>query len=324
MNRLWIAIAAVMLAGPGMLPAQQEQERRQREAQEQERQEMQRRLRELQAEVRELQRRLQALDRERRVAAAVPVSPAVVFPRQRARLGVTVNTRRNPAVDSIGAELSAVTPGGPADQAGLRTGDIIVTFNRERLAGRYPAASEYESEPGIKLMHFARELAPGDTVEVEYRRGNERRKATVVARELEQNEWFSFRMRPPDVRVDARPLVEGTRDLVRSMVFTFGDRWLDMELVSLNPELGEYFGTSEGLLVIRAPQEQELNLRSGDVILRIHGRAPSSQSHLLRILRSYAPGESVQIEVMRQRRRQTVTATIPERGRDHDWQWEHR
>jgi S1-C subfamily serine protease len=324
----WLA-AVLLLGGAAALPAQQR---------EQERRELEQRLRELQSEMRQLQRRLDSLSRESRITMSrlQPLTGvAVLAPFGRAYLGVTVNTRKNPAVDSIGAEISGVTPGGPADQAGLRAGDIIVSFNGEKLAGRYPAAGEYESEPGVKLIHFARELEDGDTVAVEYRRGNELRRATIVARRLESPAFFRVEVpgaefqgiltrelaeRAREAAERAREVVQRAGEVERGIVFTFGDRWYDMELVSLNPELGQYFGTREGLLVVRAPRDSELGLRSGDVILSIDGRKPSSPSHALRILRSYGPGETVRMEVMRQQRRQTLTVTLPERDRGA-WYW---
>lgn len=323
MRRTWMAVLAMALVAVAPLAAQQtQQQTREREREEQ--RALERRMRELQNELREVQRQLNEATRAER-RAAVRVTPrAVIFPRNRARLGVTVDTERNPARDSIGAELSSVSPGGPAEQAGLRAGDIITTFNGERLTGRYPAAGEYESEPGMKLVHFAQDLDDGDTVQVEYRRGTQRQRATIVARELEPENWYSygFTVNPPSVRVEASPMVG---ELARSLMFAFGDHWLNMELVSLNPELGEYFGTNDGLLVIRASRDSTFNLRSGDVILRIDGRTPSSHSQLMRIFRSYSAGESVQIEIMRQKRRMTVTVTIPERDdEDLERMWERR
>lgn len=325
MGRTWMAVLAMALVAVAPLAAQQtQQQTREREREEQ--RELERRMRELQNELREIQRQLNAATREeRRGAGAVRVQAprAVIFSRNRARLGVNVDTERNPARDSIGAELSSVSPGGPAEQAGLRAGDIITTFNGERLTGRYPAAGEYESEPGMKLVHFAQDLDDGDTVQVEYRRGTQRQRATIVARELEPENWYSygFTVNPPSIKVEASPMVG---EMARSMMFAFADHWLNMELVSLNPELGEYFGTNEGLLVIRAPRDSTINLRSGDVILRIDGRTPSSHSQLMRIFRSYSAGESVQIEIMRQKRRMTVTATIPERDDEDFPMWERR
>ena len=100
--------------------------------------------------------------------------------------------------------------------------------------------------------------------------------------------------------------------------------WFDMELaddylisypILLNPDLGAYFGTADGILVVRAPEGDDLKLKSGDVILSIDGREPTSPSHALRIVRSYEAGETMNIEIMRDKRRQTLSVTIPERER---------
>ena len=66
--------------------------------------------------------------------------------------------------------------------------------------------------------------------------------------------------------------------------------------------------------MIRAPRDSALGLRGGDVVLRVDGRAPSSPSHLLRILRSYEAGETFKLDIMRDRKRETVTARFGERG----------
>lgn len=88
----------------------------------------------------------------------------------------------------------------------------------------------------------------------------------------------------------------------------------DMELAPLTPGLGRYFGTDTGVLVVRAPPEKELGLKDGDVILSIGGRKPIDSSHAIRILGSYDPGEKVTLEVMREHRRISVTATLPAEG----------
>ena len=66
--------------------------------------------------------------------------------------------------------------------------------------------------------------------------------------------------------------------------------------------------------MISAPKDSALGLRGGDVVLRVDGREPSSPSHFLRILRSYDPGESFKLDIMRDRKKETVTARIGERG----------
>ena len=89
-----------------------------------------------------------------------------------------------------------------------------------------------------------------------------------------------------------------------------------MELADLSPALGQYFGTSQGVLVIRVPRDGEfLRLKDGDVILSIDGRVPENGSHAARILRSYQRGETIHLKVMREKKTLTLEASLPEHRR---------
>jgi S1-C subfamily serine protease len=92
-----------------------------------------------------------------------------------------------------------------------------------------------------------------------------------------------------------------------------------LRLVELGKDLGEYFGTSEGLLVVKAPADSTSPLKAGDVILAIDGRKPQSVQHAYEILRSYAPGEKAKLEVMRKKQRTTLTWTAPARHHGPEW-----
>lgn len=84
-----------------------------------------------------------------------------------------------------------------------------------------------------------------------------------------------------------------------------------MELITLTPGLGRYFGTDRGVLVARAPTRDVLQLQDGDVILTIGGRVPTSSSQAIRILTSYDPGEKIKLVILRAHRRMDITATLP-------------
>jgi S1-C subfamily serine protease len=98
---------------------------------------------------------------------------------------------------------------------------------------------------------------------------------------------------------------------------------MDMELATLTPRLGSYFGSDQGVLVVRAPADGALKLEDGDVILAIDGRQPTSGSHATRILSSYQPGEKFTLRIIRQHKTLEVDATLPENmGRIHkDTMW---
>ena len=62
--------------------------------------------------------------------------------------------------------------------------------------------------------------------------------------------------------------------------------------------------------MIRAPTGSGLGLKGGDVILTVDGRKPQGPGSLLRILRSYDEDETVKLEIMRQKQRQTITGKL--------------
>ncbi len=228
------------------------------------------------------------------------------FSDNRGRIGVIVDTKASSAGDKVGARIEGITPGGPAEKAGLKVGDVITRFNGTALGG---AASEDNemSGPGLKLINLAHELEPGDTAQVEYRRGTDARKVTIVAEDLGGGAWTG-RMQMPDMGAFKELMPEmGPGD------FIFGGVWGGIELVKLNPDLGEYFGTREGVLVVRAPEDSSLTLKGGDVIISIGDRKPTSPEQAMRILRSYDAGETVTLDVLRKQKHVTVTWKVPER-----------
>ena len=221
----------------------------------------------------------------------------------RGRIGVVVKTDASPETDKVGAKIEGVTPGGPADKAGLKVGDIITKFNGTSLAAVKPE-DEDESGPGRKLVELARKLEPDDTVKVEFRRSNDTKQTTLVAADM----GGKFQMEIP-----GPPEIAWGPMLGMDRFEMFGSPWGDLELVSLNSDLGEYFGTKDGVLVVKAPADSTLPLKGGDVITSIGGRKPTNPSHAMRILRSYEKGETVSIEILRKQKRMTLSWKVPAR-----------
>jgi S1-C subfamily serine protease len=243
----------------------------------------------------------------------------------RGKMGITVSILPQPGTDSIGALVEAVGPGSPAAKAGLRSGDLITRFN-----GRSVSAMTQEtqkSSPGLVLVEMSVGLDVGDTARVEYRRGRDRRNVSMVLEPManeftglfpyEDREmmrvpmptgtpprvWYGESL-PPKVFVDGPG--QATMFLrIRSIA--------DLELAPMNPGLGQYFGTATGVLVISAPERSQLNLRNGDVVMAVDGRKVSSPNQFFRILRSYSTGEEFRFEIVRMKRRETITGTLANR-----------
>lgn len=254
-----------------------------------------------------------------------------VFPLRRARMGITVSVEPR-ATDSIGAFVTAVSPGGPADRAGLRSGDLVVRLGgRSVLLAGPEAALAPRFSPGIRLIELAARLDPNDTVAVELRRGGERRTISLVTApepdyqvmvaRLDSMRGMREMMR---VEVLERALAERQAELARVAERVPAPRaapealaWVrlagplaGLEFATMNPSLAEYFGTAKGVLVTRAESGAPLGLRGGDVILSVGGRTPSGPAHLARILKSYEPGERVSLQVLRSRKQLTLDGVL--------------
>jgi C-terminal processing protease CtpA/Prc len=217
------------------------------------------------------------------------------FASQRAMLGI--NVRPDDDGSSEGVPVVSVSPGGAAESAGLKAGDVLLAINDKPLkrAGKL--------SPRDVLMDEMEKVKPGEKVTLRYRRDNKVAAATVTA----QRPDALFAM--PAVRGFASGTMMPLPAIAaRRAAGVFGSA----DLVPLTPQLGKYFGTEKGLLVVRAPSDSRLKLEDGDVIVDIDGRVPSSPSHAFRILGSYQAGETLKLSVLREKKKMTFDITIPD------------
>jgi hypothetical protein len=228
------------------------------------------------------------------------------FGQRKAMLGVVIEGKPGDGKRD-GVEINGVSPDGPADKAGLKTGDVLLSLNGESLAGDSSADSR------DKLLRKMEAIEPGAKVAVEYRRDGNTAKAEIEAQAM-QPPMFNFAIGGRDFNFPGPEggVVWGGPGPGSFFNFRLNREWRDLELVELTPALGKYFGAEAGVLVVRAPRDGKLKLEDGDIILSIDGRKPNNPDHALRILRSYAPGETLALEIMRDKRRQKLEVTMPE------------
>jgi S1-C subfamily serine protease len=207
---------------------------------------------------------------------------------------VVLGVQLEPAPGNSGARVREVSPGGPAAQAGIRPGDVIVAVNGTELKGDAPAR---------QVNSLLRDVKPDTPVALRVQRDGKPLALTVTVRSAPD-----LLARLPRVREFGREAAE-----------PFSQRPLrDMELATLTPGLGSYFGTDKGVLVLKAPADGALKLEDGDVILAIDGRSPESGSHAARILGSYLGGERITLRILRQHKTLDLQMTMPDSTREHD------
>jgi S1-C subfamily serine protease len=225
---------------------------------------------------------------------------------------VLLGVQLDDSTGAAGARVREVSPGGAAEQAGVRGGDRILAVNGKNVQGR---------EPALRVVELLHDVKPGDKIDLQVSRDGKTRDFTVTAHPVGDDFFVAHRF--PDMpNMPAMPAIPDLPSLprVRAMPAWAGAPMIfrgpiaDLELARLTPGLGRYFGTDTGVLVVRAPPAGGLALQDGDVILSIGGRKPIDSAHAIRILGSYDPGEKITLEVMRQHRRISVTTTLPAEG----------
>jgi S1-C subfamily serine protease len=228
--------------------------------------------------------------------------PWMGYGASRAMLGINVGAPMPGTTDRTGGvRILSVSPGGPADVAGLKANDVIVSFQGKELRG------DQTHTPRQQLLALMRDVGPDAPVAVEFQHEGKRQTTQIVPKSLT---GFVDESVTRGLQGLGESL-KGLDSLGSIMGMHDSSGFGSAEFLDLSPELGRYFGTSKGLLVVRAPKDRRLELQDGDVILDIDGRIPTSGSHALQILNSYRAGETLRLHIMRQQKRIELPVEIP-------------
>jgi membrane-associated protease RseP (regulator of RpoE activity) len=224
-----------------------------------------------------------------------------------------------------GVALAAVTPDGPADRAGLKSGDRLLTINGQPIG---------KGDPGDRLAR-ARELIgrpqSGQSLTLGVEREGRQHDYTVSA---ERMPGFDRLIAP-----DAEELMRRLQPLVNpEFVYQIGQltpfaacapqdpgcdrgdlldvlRWRGLRMARLDADLGRYFGTERGVLLLAVDPEQLKPLRGGDVLLEVDGQPVADPGDVMRELRNREVGASVNLLVRREGRNQTMQIAAPRLSR---------
>jgi membrane-associated protease RseP (regulator of RpoE activity) len=238
--------------------------------------------------------------------------------------------------DRYGAYIQAVTPGGPADKAGLRGGDIITAVAGTRIGTTERSRDQSaQSLVSIKLIEVVGGLDAGKAVRIDYRRDDRERSVQVTPVEdrtllalgtpgvIERYSEYPQRVIDGVPVAPAAPRAGGGTMVPRAgggfMVatpsmspFTFTTGPLArIEMAPINEKLGSYFGVTSGVLVVNVPAEGNMNLQPGDVITAVDGRRVETPNEFLRVLRTYDAARTFTLQVTRQKRQESITTKLP-------------
>ncbi len=201
----------------------------------------------------------------------------------RGRIGVSVTSVTPEAADALnmkdrkGALVMQVSKGGPADNAGIEPGDVILQFNGKSIS----------KNDDLPLLVGA--TTPGTTVPVKVLRGGKEMALNVKVEELDldaENGNTQSKNAAPDAEAGGGfgiTLNNITPDIERQMELPRGAR--GAVVTEVDPD---------------SPAARAL--QPGDVILKVNGQTVSSATEASQLLRAVPSGRTVGLRISRRSR----------------------
>jgi len=213
-----------------------------------------------------------------------------------------------------GVEVTTVDQDAPASKAGLKEHDVILSVNDQKI------------ESVEQLKRVIREIPAGRTVAIGISRDGQPMtlKAQLAERSkiIDMDHSFSFNVPPvPPINIPAihiPPINMPDMDFGPIVVIhSFARSGLMVE--NLTSQLGDFFGVKNGSgVLIRSVEKgsrwEQAGFRAGDVIIKINGSGVNDCSDFSRLLRKRTDNKAA-VTVMRDRKEQTLTLSLPEARR---------
>lgn len=250
-------------------------------------------------------------------ARVVTPSAVEVFGFGSGRIGMAVSELEESGLKgkvAAGVVIDSVDEDSPAAKAGLKTGDIVVEFDGERVRS---------------VRQFTRlvgETPAGRTVAAAVQRDGQRVTVNITPREssvtrlFEGDSWRALDelrarrapSRPVTPPGPARPSRPAPFPPSLDRFVWAGANQLGVTVQTLSDQLGDYFGVTGGVLVTSVRTDSaaaKAGVKAGDVITTINGTGVASDSDLRRQVQRIE-GEDFTLTVVRDKKSMTLKGKL--------------
>jgi serine protease Do len=210
-----------------------------------------------------------------------------------------------------GVEVTMVDQDAPAGKAGVKEHDVILDLNGTAI------------ESKTQLHRMIHETPAGRVVTLGLSRDGQ--PMTIKVQLADRSKEFAH-MGPKDWNWDSKnfhveiPPMPNLPDFEvpnMGVVYVHSSMRSGLMVENLTPQLGEFFGAKNGSGVLvrsveKGSRADKAGLRAGDVIVRVADQPVHDTSDFTHALHDHSAG-SVSVSVIRDKREQTLTLTLPER-----------
>jgi serine protease Do len=202
-----------------------------------------------------------------------------------------------------GVEIKSVDADSPASKAGLKEGDVVLEFNGQPVQGIE------------QFSRLVRETPAGRQIRLAVWRGGATQNltATIATRPggyAVHGDGGAFAI-PPMPPMPPMPPIE-----IPQITTSWRSGTLGVETEALTPQLAEFFGVKEGVLVrsvIKNSAAEKAGVKAGDIIVKIDDSKVANPHELTRALRSLREKRTFPVGVVRRQQEMTLSVTLEER-----------
>jgi serine protease Do len=220
------------------------------------------------------------------------------------RIGVTVRDLSDEDLKSgkgaAGVRIDEIETDSPAAKAGFKSGDVVVEFDGERVRSTR------------QFTRLVQETPPGRSVQAAVQRDGQRLTLTVQPRDSGavrlfggyDDAWFARKLPAPAAK---------SVEILPKFQMLAGAGRLGIVVDELSPQLADYFGTKDGVLVTTVHDNSAANkagVKAGDVITSLNGGSVNSAADLRRRAQNLEDGDEFTVNVVRDRKTMTLKGKI--------------
>jgi serine protease Do len=208
-----------------------------------------------------------------------------------------------------GVEVTMVDQDAPAGKAGIKEHDVILTMNGTSI------------ESGAQLRRMIHETPPGRVVTFGLSRDGQPMTVKVQLAD-KHNEFAMQTPKPGDFHFQIPEIHVPDIDIPPIAVMVTSSARSGLTMENITQQLGEFFGVKNGNGVLvrsveKGSRAEKAGFRAGDVIVKVNDQAVHDTSDFSHGMKSRS-GNTATVVVVRDKKEQTLTLSLPDRKESGD------
>ena len=200
-----------------------------------------------------------------------------------------------------GAIVNEVLGDSPADEAGINDGDVIISFDGQKVWDQDDLLDFIEEKKAGESVALEL-IRDGKSVTVNVELGKRPRSRGVFSSETKRQHGKNYRL-------------FSDRGKVRHFGFSSG--YVGVSLTTLSEQLADYFGVKgdKGVLISEVSEDspaEKAGLKAGDVIIAIGDEEISDYSDVKEIVSESDEGDKLTFTILRNKRKQNIEVEVGE------------